>query len=363
MNKLVIAALAIGAMASCTKSTVQYEQPGEISLQPVTQKATKAAIDGNKYPDDGRFKVWALWTKAAESSASDIPGTLDDNYVEYINGGEFAKKEDPNSWGGVTPYYWPTTGSLFFAGYSPADAIGTFDYSWGTKTFTATDYEQSNNIAETKDLMWFDVTDQSYNNNNNSITEGEKTTPVNGVPVKFQHALSWLTFNVKRIDEAEKSNWRIKSAKLFEIETMSTFTANASSKTWGSLSDSQAITVFEADGLGLELEKTDINLARAYQENGDVIVIPQSCSFTNKDTYNAALVIEYNLKTPASSEEDPVYIPQSVTLSLEHGTNGEAWEIGKHYIYTITFGGNEILISPTVTDWTEPDENQNIEVQ
>ena len=359
MKRLVIAALVIGAMASCTKSTVQYEQPGEISLQPVTQKATKAAIDGNKYPDDGRFKVWALWTKAAESSASDIPGTLDDNYVEYINGGEFAKKEDPNSWGGVTPYYWPTTGSLFFAGYSPADAIGTFDYSWGTKTFTATDYEQSNNIAETKDLMWFDVTDQSYNNNNNSITKGETTTPVNGVPVKFQHALSWLTFNVKRIDEAEKSNWKIKSAKLLKIETMSTFTATASSKTWNTPTDSKVITVYNNDADGLKLKTTDIDLAHEYNKNGDVIVIPQSCSFTNKDNYEAALVIEYDLKIPASSEETPEYIPQSVTLSLKHGT--DAWEIGKHYIYNITFGGNEILIYPKVTDWT--DVNQNIEVQ
>lgn len=362
MKKLVIAALAIGAMASCTKSTVQYEQPGEISLQPVTQKATKAAIDGNDYPEEGHFKVWALWTaNAAESSASAIPETLNDNYVEYINGGEFVKKKDPNSWGGVTPYYWPTTGSLFFAGYSPAMNSDNFDYSWETKTFTATNYVQDTDITKTNDLMWFDVTNQSYNNNNNSITEGGTTIPVNGVPVKFQHALSWLTFNVKRIDEAEKSNWRIKSAKLLEIETMSTFTANASSKTWGSPSDSQAITVFEADGLGLELQKTDINLAREYKGNGDVIVIPQPCSFTNKDTYDAALVIEYNLKTPASSEQNPVYISQSVTLSLEHGTNGEAWEIGKHYIYNITFGGNEILIYPKVTDWT--DVNQNIEVQ
>ena len=95
MKKLVITALAIGAMASCTKSTVQYEQPGEISLQPVTQKATKAAIDGNDYPEEGHFKVWALWTaNAAESSASAIPETLNDNYVEYINGGELVKKKD-----------------------------------------------------------------------------------------------------------------------------------------------------------------------------------------------------------------------------------------------------------------------------
>ena len=44
MKKLVFAALTIAAMAACTKSNVQYEQPGEIAFQPVAQKATKATI-------------------------------------------------------------------------------------------------------------------------------------------------------------------------------------------------------------------------------------------------------------------------------------------------------------------------------
>ena len=30
----------------------------------------------------------------------------------------------------------------------------------------------------------------------------------------------------------------------------------------------------------------------------------------------------------------------------------ETWEPSKHYIYTITVNGNEIVIVPTVDDWT-----------
>lgn len=350
MKKLVITALAIGAMASCTKSTVQYEQPGEISLQPVTQKATKAAIDGNDYPEEGHFKVWALWTaNAAESSASAIPETLNDNYVEYINGGEFVKKKDPNSWGGVTPYYWPTTGSLFFAGYSPAMNSDNFDYSWETKTFTATNYEQSNNIAETKDLMWFDVTNQSYNNNNNSITEGETTKSVNGVPVKFKHALSWLEFRFNLSSESTPKCWKITNVTLKDIKTKANFTAalNATPE-WNSLGEAKQVEIYKNnEGKLLEHKQEGDCLVDAAKKG--VVVIPQGGT--------PKLQIQYGL---TNSTIESTFIPQTVELDLFSGAVSE-WEIGKHYIYNITFGGNEILIYPKVTDWT--DVNQNIEVQ
>ena len=123
MKKLVLAVLAIGAMAACTKSNVQYEQPGEISLQPVAQKATKAAVDGTNYPtgEAYNFNVWAWWgdynagTELAYFTVT----------TPFIAQGTFKHRND-NSWGGVTPYYWPTKGSLVFAGYSPADALSFY---------------------------------------------------------------------------------------------------------------------------------------------------------------------------------------------------------------------------------------------
>ena len=63
MKKLIIAALAIAAMAACTKSNVQFDQPSEIAFQPVAQKATKAAVVGPQYPTraEYNFNVWAWW--------------------------------------------------------------------------------------------------------------------------------------------------------------------------------------------------------------------------------------------------------------------------------------------------------------
>lgn len=348
MKRLVIAALAIGAMASCTKSTVQYEQPGEISLQPVTQKATKATFQGEVYPNGEAFNVWAWWIDPNNSS----------KVTNYISEGTFKFNEVHQTWAGWDgikhyPYYWPTLGSLRFAGYSPAGAnkMGTTLYSIQNETFTITSYTQSADIDETLDLMWFDLTEPFTGN-------GTK-----GVPVVFKHALSWLTFKFYLKESTTPEYWTIKSVVLKGIETTANFTASTTETFWTTptVAPTEGITVYNSNTTGHLVKKTYTSDDDAILEktpNG-VLIIPQSCSFTNKDTYDAALVIEYELKTPASSEKD--HISQSVTLSLEHGTNGEAWEIGKHYIYTITFGGNEILISPTVTKWT--DEDQNIEVQ
>ena len=369
MKKLALAVFAIGAMAACTKSNVQLEQPGQISFQPVARKATKAAVDGTYYPTDAayKFNVWAWWGadnagKALASFTGDTP---------YIAEGTFEHRTDTdNSWGGSTPYYWPTKGSLVFTGYSPASAkgtFGTFTYDLTEQIFKVENYIQSNNIADAKDLMWFDVTDQSYDQNG---TDG------NGVPVQFRHALSWLTFKFNLKDENTAKNWTITDVKLVGIEDKATFTAvKGGNSTWTkpekSAETKDVISVvteanytvqYKAGGTVLPGTDEGTNV-----KTNAVLVIPQSCApgtpavdETPAVPAEAELVITYNLKTYVNNG---VLSGQTVTLPL-NGTNitNNMWEPGKHYIYTITFGGNEILIAPTVTDWTDVNVD-NIPVQ
>lgn len=354
MKRLVIAALAIGALAACTKSNVQYEQPGEISFQPVAQKATKATSTGTSYPTDEKFNVWAWWD---DSSVSDAPSYGDYVANPYISEGEF-KLKTGTSWGGTDPYYWPTTGSLVFAGYSPASAKtnpSQFSYDLSAKTFKATDYVQSRELASTTDLMWFDVTDKSYNNNAN---KNSQNADVNGVPVVFKHALSWLTFQFKLKDADVPEKWEITKVMLTGIEDKATFTAvKGGTPSWNT-------PVYSSDGTGKDqftvfagshtvkstvavLEGTGAGST----DTGSVIVIPQSCADTD-----AALVVTYNLTgTPGN-----VLSGQTVTLPLN--VTGNKWVSGYHYIYTVTFGDNEILIVPEVTAWT-PENVTEIPVQ
>ena len=363
MKRLVIAALAIAAMAACTKSNVQYEQPGEISLQPVAQKATKAAVDGTYYPTetDYNFNVWAWWAdKNAGTALAEFTSTTD-----YIAEGTFTARNNV-SWGGVTPYYWPTKGSLVFAGYSPASANveGTdFEYyltPQGTEgegdyiapnTLLITNYIQPNTIADAKDLMWFDATDVSYDHN------GAESK---GVPVQFKHALSWLTFKFNLLSAATAEMWTITDVTLKGIEDKATlFTAvKGATPTWNAVvksdDDMDVIDVYTestdylvkyVDG-GTVLPGTDVWTEGTYVKTNAVLVIPQSCAQAE-----ASIVITYDMKTYVGNG---VLTGQTVELPLT-GTQitDNMWQPGKHYIYTITFGANEILIAPTVEDWTD----------
>ena len=343
MKRLVIAALAIGALAACTKSYVQLEQPGEISFQPVAQKATKAAVDGTAYPTDAayKFNVWAWWAdKSAGTELGEFTPT-----TPYIAEGTFVHREN-SSWGGSTPYYWPTKGSLVFAGYSPASAKvdgTTFGYDLTNQKFSVTNYVQSDDISATKDLMWFDVTDKSHNNNG-----------TNGVPVVFKHALSWLTFNFVLADEINTHKWEITDVKLQSVNTKGSFAATKSDAvvnagTWtlsAEAADKKEMTVYTSTGE----QKFITTTSTAYENVGNgVVVIPQEC---------VKLLVKYNLTASTGN-----VIPQEVTLDLATGIADGTWLSGNHYIYTITFGANEILIAPTVADWVDVESEIEIPVQ
>lgn len=333
MKKIIFAALAIAAMAACTKSNVQFDQPGEIAFQPVSQKATKAAVIGTNYPtaDAYNFNVWAWWSDSEK-------GTTDASAFNkvYINEQEFSYRNS-NNWGGKqNPYYWPTTGSLFFAGYSPANAPGTKDYLHHDEKFVVNGYTQSSDIASTTDFMWFHLTDVSY----------DRTT--DAVPVKFHHALSWLTFRVNLASETTPPLWTVNSIELTNIETKANFTAVRSVSAemqgvtnWEAHSNPEDITVFTGSYNAKYVATQYVAGAEddAVLENtpNGILVIPQNCT---KD--EAKLVIKFQQIAPSGETVD-----QTKTLEL-----GDKWESGKHYLYTITFGAEEILISPTVLDWT-----------
>ena len=346
MKKLVLAALVIAAMAACTKSNVQFEQPGEIAFQPVAQKATKAAVVGAGYPTEEayNFNVWAWW--------GDNNATIDATYSsfaanEYINEGTFKHRND-NIWGGEPSYYWPTTGSLVFAGYSPAENLGgTFGYSLNEKKFTVTNYKQSADPANTKDLMWFDVTSKSYNTR---VQTGSGVIPITaeqGVPVTFKHALSWLTFKFNVADADLSEKWTVTGVTLNNINTIGNCVAEKSDK-------AAEVAIWDVTNVTESQVKSSMNVLAdtpkvvTYKgqeednpaiDNGGVVIIPQSCT---------SVTITFTQKTHVGSTSTP---SQTIELPLSAGADGEAWLSGKRYIYTIVFSADEILIAPTVAPW------------
>jgi hypothetical protein len=318
MKKFFFSILAVGALVACTKSEVKFDGETEIAFAPVSSVNTKVvgAIESTTYPTAENFLVWAYW--------QDVPAGSDKNAftaaTTYIDCKEFKNANNKLWKGAEKSYYWPKTGSLVFACVSPADAPFMDGYKpshtlAGEFTFN---YANSNNTAETRDLLWANCA-ASYN---------EATAGVNGVPVEFRHALAWITFRVKG-NGAAQGDYTINSLTLNQVMTGAHF-KSAGNGSWESHMTPLNYEVFTGS------QALTASLVDLETNPRGTLVIPQ----TQTADYTATL------KYTNATGDNPI----NETIELKLGT---AWEIGKHYIYEITFSPKEILIAPVVEDWVE----------
>ena len=210
MKKIFFSLLAIAAIASCAKTEAVYEgADSEIKLAPVAAKQTKAnvlgAIDGTEYPTAENFDVYGYWKNVGAGETYTDGQSYFGGAVEFTNKG--------NYWGGVTPYYWPKNGALRFAAYSPADL--DLAHEQVGDVFSVDGYSQPSNTAETWDFL-VAPTSESYT----AMTAAEN------VSVVFEHALSWITLQVKTKDAAAEGVFTIKSVKINDVNTTADFEAS-----------------------------------------------------------------------------------------------------------------------------------------
>ena len=331
MKKIFYSLVALAALASCTKTEAVYvEDNTEIKIKPATAIATKAnvlaAIDGTEYPVKENFDVYAYWNEAGAGS-NFTEGTvylgLNNQAVEFKNKG--------NYWGGVTTYFWPKNGSLRFAAYSPSsvDMLHTL----ATDTYTVDGYTQKSNTAETWDLL-VAPTSQSYT----AMTAAEN------VSVVFEHALSWITVKVVAKDADAAKAFDIKKVTINDVNTVADFAAAMTDgiqyEEWSNQGTPAAYVIYEGSQAVTETA-TDIETTK----NG-TIVIPQPTTTITVDYKQNAL------------EGTPALDNQQVTVDLVLDANDTPWEPGKHYVYTLVFGLDEILINPDVVDWDDVNAGQ-----
>lgn len=360
MKKIFFTMVAIAAIAACTKSEVQYEEPvGEVGFVPVARNITKAAlgVDDNVYPITQNIGIWSNYDGDVESGST-VDYTTDFT-VSYIEDKQFTyhSDTDPKSWAGVTPYYWPTNGSLVFAGYSmtaPATAgtnaaeVGTSrEYSFSTDELKINGYTQSTDPASTFDLLWFGRTKTSHNYRNQA----------KAVDVEFSHALAWIT--IKVVGEGSVLNsenvWGVTSVVINNVDNIGDVTCTGSGVNkaiWDENEDQdQSITVWSVTGDDNDTKYSNSQKLTSdaepieLTENG-VLVIPQEPQ---------TLTVKYMYKTPAGAliEEESV-----VNLTL---SGSDDWQSGTHYTYTLTFKQSEILISPTVDmEWATVNQSVNV---
>lgn len=328
MKKSLIIALGAIALVACTKTSVSYEQTGEIGFAPVVRKnSTKAAVEGTAFPEQN-IKVFGYYDNSMRVGSSYASGNF---AVEYLPGVEFAKKGA--TWAGATtPYYWPKTGSMLFAGYSPVDFAGV-TFTLASNKFSVAECPQPE-FSATKDLLY----------------AGYTTSVLGGTaPMTFSHALSWVTVKAKAAAANQIKITNIKFVGLAEKGY------SAGLPAWTVSGTKDQLNVFApTSAFAVPAAET---LVESNENCG--LVFPQALE-------NAAeIVVSYEMNNGAGQWFAQAPFVQKLN-SLKSGTDTiNKWEAGKHYTYIINFstieGGpdssNEITIKPSITDWTPVDVN------
>ncbi len=333
MKKSLIIALGAIALVACTKTSVSYEQTGEIGFAPVVRKnSTKAAVTNTSFPAEWSIKVFGYYDNSKAKNSSYADGSFT---VDYLPGVEFSKKDGATQWTGLeNPYYWPKTGSMLFAGFAPGNFKPTSNYTGvthnkGKNTFSVPEFEQPD-FSATKDLLY-----AGY----------QKSVLGETVTMTFSHALSWITVKAA----ADKDN-QIKITKI-EFVGLAKNGKSTALPAWEVSTDKKPLDVFTST-TGHSVKKvTDPNQAEIIETNKDGgLVFPQTL------TNDAMIVVSYEMNNGAGT-----FVAQSpFSKKLNELQSGaepiSTWEAGKHYIYIINFGAtdletNEIKISPEVKPW------------
>ncbi|MCI1785897.1 MAG: fimbrillin family protein [Bacteroidales bacterium] len=337
MKKIIfIAALAIATLASCTKEEpINSSSEQEIAFNGVTRLNTKTVygpVASTDYPEAEHFGVYAYYTPVKYDS-SKVSG----DSALYMNNVEVQKQTTywANS---TTKYYWPKSGKLTFACYSPKAygngvASSSFERGIAFQGFTT-----STDITKQVDLLASDlIKDQ---------------TSEAAVSVQFRHLLSQIAFTVApaQSDYNTNSNLsgiRINSIKVAPFKTVGDYHSTDGTYTNGSWSGMREQISYNLDILS---SPKDVNLSStsAVTVGTPIIVIPQTAS---------NIIINYSIILKDANGgmiTDTKEVIGTWTPALT------TWVKGKKYTYNITIGLDQIMFAPSVVDWTDTTESTQL---
>ena len=362
MKKVLLLAAAAGIVLSgCVKNEPAETfgaSDAKITFEAPAVGASTRAIPGEidnsaAYPVDEKFNVWGWYHEEDYTNFAALT-----NYMTQADGKPIMVAKEGNTWAPATDYFWPKTGKLTFAAYSPADAAGTYTHTANGLQITGFTVPA---VGEQYDLMY---SDRAYNRTSSTnqypTNKPEVSNGYDGVDIVFHHALSSIIFKVGTAENYSTGadiDFTIKSITIKNVYNAGNFNETLSDGN-GSTTRTPAWT---ATG-DANVEYVAFTGEFAVPEDGttyteptgaaDLILLPQSFE------RNTAAVVEiaYTYETVASGE-----IPETATFILKNSTNAKTWEPNKRYTYRILFGLEKITFAPIVENWedvtVEPDIN------
>ena len=331
---------------SCIKDNpfVDNSMDGEILFDiPVTSNMMKSYTGpvSDTYPTEESMGVFAYHSEL-NSGQSWTSGTAVTAYFEDF---EFKHRNDLSAWAGVTPCYWPTNGSLIFAGFSPYSQVGgnhiqnvSFDVDQKTLIISGYEVETYEPMTEDamyatgsytnkcqSDLMYFLPKSDVYNNFIGS-TRGSSYT------ADFYHALAQVVFNVEADTEEDIKKIRLREIVLTDMASKGDFSAKtgrtqAGEVAWalsnGGTSEDITVLYNPSTSGGMKLSTQQRKVV-------ELLTIP---------------VGEHDIQVTYTLNVNGTLYEETLTYHAE-------WEAGKKYVYNLILGTDNIQLVPQITtDW------------
>ena len=344
MKKTVfIAALAIAALASCSKTEevgIQSEVVFQVArYKGITKANTDYKIDYQTIP----FGAFA-WYKGV--NASDNANFMTNQKVSF---------SDPDWRPEGTTYYWPKSGSIDFICYSPYTADGTNAplpvITEDSIAYPAWDVAANPDV----DVMYADKVTGLTNNTN--------TYYYNGVPTLFHHALAKINFQIKAAYTevtdpvtGTKTKWdiEVESIKVNNLLSSGSFTLNLNGTSWDKPTDADGNNVWTPDGTttDIDLDLTGVPNplvdGAVYDLDSDVFVMPQSLVGGSQEVVIKVTITTYRDINDGNGyqqvlQENGVEIQGSLSAG-----SMDAWEMNQNVTYSFNFAPS--LGSTTDTD-------------
>lgn len=350
---LFFAALAGVALASCVndESNAVVDAPEALTFgAPVLKTQTRAyngEISGVEYPTDESFQVFCrIYNDEAGFKGWNSDGASYTATDYFAAEGEKAS-HDGSYWSTAAKHYWPSAGhALAFAAYSPdnsrLNAGATVTY--GADGLTITDFSPAANSEEQYDLMYSDRV-FGLTKENNGKSE---------VSLTFHHALSSIVFSTS--EAAEGMSYKITDLQVQgTISPTGTFkqnlneSTNISAPAWTPSGSTTVNYQPEIPAAGVTVTTTPTIFTAG---ESALLLIPQAIPT------DAKVVVTYEATTetaPVTTTEHTATISLKDFKLVDDSSNTiETWEMGKRYIYRISFGEtSHIYFKPSVTKWVE----------
>ena len=342
MKKHILMGLAIALATLPACHPLEQEPLQDIRFLTAQHAITKSPIDGTTFPDDYNMIVSAYRNLGSHAGASDAAG----NYFTSVT---FTKQS--SHW--AESRYWPLDGSLDFLAYA---TTGLKDPNIGVVP-TAVWGDAGGNVAKKVVLSVPDNSavfdDILYGAVNNQFHVS------GGTPMTLSHAETVVCFAAKAnvaYDATNNKGVTINSITLDGAYYGGTLTvenpgagggSGSLSAGWSSLGSQKdhiaarvyggaACTANDPALTDLHLGTTATTLSQKHFGEAYVILPPQNAqSFTINYTV-------HNGKAGGTAVND--------TMQYTYTCSG-SWEAGTKNLYTIEITLNEVVITPTVTDW------------